>query len=173
MTRLARLHALLGRKKLTHCEKKMVDDQGNISRIITSYNRTVEPPYVKIYDESLPLLQKLSFTSIGFLLDLVFHATYRSGMDAVDSGILDLNARIRKQFLEKHGLSNSRFQGILRQLIDADAIVRLSRGSYQVNPAIFARGQWRDICVAGDMFAARLAETRRAEAERKRKEVAA
>lgn len=158
MQTLKGLHALAGRKRQVHYKKRMVDEQGNASTAIFSCTKVVEPPFIKIYDESIPLLRKLTFTNIGLLIDLALLAEYPGGDKAGEGGVIDLNPRVRKALLQTYQITRERFQGILRQMIDAGALVRVDRGSYQLHPAICARGAWRDICSAGDTFLARAVE---------------
>jgi len=161
MKKIKGLHALTGRSKRVYFEEELMDSDGKLSRTIKFYSRASEPAYFKVYQESLNILRRLSFISVGLLCDLVFLADYPQGQDAEQGGVIDLNPRVREDLLVRHNLSASRFQGILGQLVEAEFMVRVGRGSYQINPSICARGQWRDICSAGDMFQARYAHNSR------------
>lgn len=145
MKKASKTTGLYGYSKRVYYEEEKVDAAGRTSSIVRFYSCPSEPAYLKVYQEGMYILNKITFTSVSLVFDLGFLANYPVGEDAEKGGTIDLTPRVRKELLVKHGLSASRFQAILSELVAIDFMVRIDRGSYQINPCVFARGQWKYI----------------------------
>lgn len=59
--------------------------------------------------------------------------------------MITLTSRSKKEIAERVGIKTQTFDNYLRKLVDAEIFKRIGRGEYQVNPTLFARGDWTDI----------------------------
>jgi hypothetical protein len=143
MKKTRNTNGLHGYSKRVYYEEEKVDSTGKTSSIVRFYSCPSEPAYIKVYQEGLSILSKIKFASIALILDLAFLADYPAGEEAEKGGTIDLTPRVRKELLARHDLSASRFQATLSELIAVDFMVRVDRGSYQINPCVLARGQWK------------------------------
>ncbi len=150
-------HRLHGHSKRVYYEQETKNNEGIKTTEIKFYNRIAEPSYFKIYEMSREMISRISFLPFGMLVDFVFLAKYPIDLEAQDGGIIDFTPRIREQLQKDHQITREHLQAILTRLVSVGFMVRVRRGSYQMHPGVCARGQWKDICRAGDEFTARAA----------------
>lgn len=104
------------------------------SRII---NLPVEPPFVKMYLEDISRLFDVPAGPRVVLYQLVRKMDYE--------GFISLTAPARKRIAESCSLSVGAFNNYLTDLCKADILRNIGRGEYEVNPHLFAKGDWQSI----------------------------
>lgn len=102
-----------------------------------------EPPFIKLYIEDVLYIadmpKSLANTVYAFLQYTTF-ANAKNGMCVV------LNPYIKEQICQDCGFDNVRsLNNALGKLVKGDILRRLGAGTYQFNPYLFGRGEWRDI----------------------------
>ena len=103
-----------------------------------------EPPYIKLYIQDMLYLRKVPKSLTEFTYALLKRLRYAS--DEEGPLCIILSSYVKKQILaelkfEKMGTINS----YLYKLCKFDILKRIDTNTYQFNPFIFGRGEWKDI----------------------------
>lgn len=99
-----------------------------------------EPPYVKIYLDSLGLLREVPLYCWPVLLWLLQKAPY-----ATQDPYFEIGSPTRAYIAEETGVKISSVNHAVADLVKHGAILRARRGLYQLNPQFFGRGEWKEI----------------------------
>jgi hypothetical protein len=96
-----------------------------------------EPPYVKLYLEDLGRLLDLPAGPRDILYSLARKMDY--------DGIISLTAAGRQRIAEAHGLKIQTLNNYLSTLVKRDVLKLIGRGEFEMNPDLFAKGDWREV----------------------------
>ncbi len=96
-----------------------------------------EPPYIKMYLDDLSDILNIP-NAQRTVLDLM--------LPKLDyDGYITLSTRYRREMSEKLGFNDQSLRNSIGKLVKAGVIQNTGRGEYQVNPFLFARGEWKNI----------------------------
>lgn len=101
-----------------------------------------EPPYVKMYLDTILYLKDLPKGYNSILLALLKHMTYA---DSEDGQCIFINSSMKKRIASSLEISISRIDNVLSELHRGEVLTRIDRGMYRVNPHLFGKGDWQDI----------------------------
>lgn len=120
-------------------ETRMINEEGEIISSDTSrvINLPSEPPYVKMYIEDISRLFDVSQGPRAVLYQLVRKLDY--------DGFISLTPASRARIASSCGLGIGTFNNYLTQLCKAAILRNVGRGEYEMNPHLFAKGEWKDI----------------------------
>lgn len=109
-------------------------------------NRTLswgdEPPYVKMYLDSLLYLKDLPKGYNVILNALLKRMSYAGDSDGQ---VIVVNKAVKERISKEVGVSISRIENVMGDLTKGDLLYRIDRGMYRVNPNFFGKGDWQDI----------------------------
>ena len=71
--------------------------------------------------------------------------TWASSQNKHGGQIIYVNSSMKKDIAEELKLSVSRVNQSLTDFVKSGIFKRIDRGTYQVNPSYFGRGNWQDI----------------------------
>lgn len=111
---------------------------------VTTFQIPTEPPFVKLYIQDLSNLYELPRNSPELLFELLKKLDYE--------GMISLNSSNRKIICERTGKSEKTLANFLTTLVEHDIFRRISTGVYMPNPALFGRGEWREIHKRREMW---------------------
>lgn len=123
------------------------DADGNIEE--TSKERTgkivrnTEPDFVKIYTKMWCNFNQIPDVYSNLFLLLVTNMTYCDAADLEHSQIVNTGEPWATTFMQKLGWKRAMYQRALKALCDCNAIRKVSRGVYQINPAYAGKGEWK------------------------------
>lgn len=103
-----------------------------------------EPPYVKMYIEDLAAVLNLPIGVRGLLYALVQRIDY--------DGIITLGSTSKKRIAERLKIKIGTFDNYLTKLVKSGVLKRIGRGEFEVNPHLFARGDWAEVRRRRDNF---------------------
>jgi len=125
-------------------ETEVFDDYGNMTS--KRANRTLswgdEPPYVKMYLDSLLYLKDMPKGYNVVLNALLKRMSYAGD---VDGQVIVINKAVKERISKEIKVSVSRIENVLGELVKGELIYRIDRGMYRVNPNFFGKGDWQDI----------------------------
>ena len=127
--------------KMTYVSERIeVDSQTGEERIINE-TKVVrlprEPIFVKMYIEDIGALHNLPKKSHSLIYELVKRMDY--------DGLIVLNSSIKRMIAEKLGTVKQTLDNSIQKLLKSKIIMRIDIGIYQMNPHLFAKGDWSDI----------------------------
>ncbi len=126
-------------------EEHIVTQEGEVIQSKTIYKGQTEPSYVKLYLDCLLTFKGLAKGLNPILLELLRYMSY-ADVDGEHGGqIIYTNRAMKKRIADNLGVSVKRIEQVLTQLIRANIFSRIDVGTYQVNPSIFGKGEWKDI----------------------------
>ena len=96
-----------------------------------------EPPYVKMYIEDLSHLMGLSAGAQAVLLELAGKVDF--------DGIVTIAKGTRERIAEKTGLTEPTVRNRVSDLVKAGVLKKGGYCEYELNPNLFAKGEWHEI----------------------------
>ena len=105
-----------------------------------------EPQYVKLYIKDMLYMRDMPKGLSDITLALARRATYADS-SSIDQGLrVALTPYIKEEICRECGYTNVRsLNNDLTKLVKGCIIKRLGTGTYQLNPHIFGKGEWKDI----------------------------
>ncbi len=125
-----------------YVEKTIVDENGNTLKkeSNTVYSVPTEPPYVKMYLDTILYLKDLPKGHNPILMSILKRLPW-----ANQEQDIALNAGIKRKIAKEVGCSVSKVNNAITDLVKGEVLFRMDVGVYQVNPHLFGRGEWNDI----------------------------
>lgn len=104
----------------------------------------VEPNYVKVYvDTVIALLGKQKISKeADVLLVLAKNMTY---MNSDMPNKVNIDAVLKKYIIEHISISEGSLNNMITRFVKRDVLRRIGKGVYQLNPFMFAKGNWSAI----------------------------
>lgn len=96
-----------------------------------------EPPYVKMYIDDLARVVGLSAGAQSVLYELASRIDYE--------GIVTITKGTRDRIAERTGLKETTIRNRITDLTSAGIMKKLGYCEYEMNPCLFAKGDWSDI----------------------------
>jgi predicted transcriptional regulator len=96
-----------------------------------------EPPFVKVYLDDIAKLYGLPKAGSSLL-----HALLRK-MDY--EGIITLVSSSKQRIANELGIKSQTIDNNIQALLKANILKRAGRGEFMFNPALFAKGEWKNI----------------------------
>lgn len=130
-------------KKINQYSEEIIKDlNGNIESIKTntSYKIEGEPPYVKLYLDTILYLKDLPKSHNPVLLALLKRIPW-----ANQDQDIPINAALKRKISSELNCSVSRINNAITDFVKGQVLFRVDKGLYQFNPHLFGRGDWRDI----------------------------
>ncbi|MDY4500867.1 replication/maintenance protein RepL [Fusobacterium gastrosuis] len=127
---------------------EIVDHQtGEVTQSIkeTEFINSKEPNYIKLYVDTLLTFKNLSKSLNPILLEFLKYMSYASIADGTGGQIIYVNAHMKKLIANATGLKIDRINKALTEFVKANVFKRIATGTYQVNPYLFGKGEWKDI----------------------------
>ena len=130
-------------KRILYEEQEIDYETGEIVRRKTTLKFSKEPAYVKLYFDCLGVVIKnegLNESLNDMLLEVLKLGNY-----ADEEQTVILNAYLKEKICKKTGKSLRRLEQAITIWVKNKVLIRVSRGTYRINPWIFGKGEWRDI----------------------------
>ena len=127
---------------------EIVDNQtGEVTQSIkkTEFINSKEPNYIKLYVDTLLTFKNLSKSLNPILIEFLKYMSYASVSDGTGGQIIYVNAHMKKLIAAATGLKIDRINKALTDFVKANVFKRIATGTYQVNPYLFGKGEWKDI----------------------------
>ena len=126
-------------QRLEHVKVNNEGELLNYDRNI-SYNIGSEPPYVKVYLETILYLKDLPKGYNPVLMCILKRLPWASQ----EQGIA-INAALKRIIAKEVECSVSRVDHAITDFVKGELLYRMDTGLYRVNPNLFGRGEWSDI----------------------------
>jgi hypothetical protein len=121
-----------------------VDEQGTITKEINqttvSYDLGQEPPYIKMYLDTVLYLKDIPKGYNSVLLSILKRIPW-----ANQNQEIAINAHIKRGIASELQCSYSTVEHAITDFVKGEVLLRVGTGTYQVNPHLFGRGEWKDI----------------------------
>lgn len=137
-------------KKIVYQESNqqvVVDENGSFKKVIVEnkkqYKIESEPEYVKLYLDSLGQFKGWQLGLNPILLEMLRRASYADS--DLGGQVIYLNKILKEQIGKKCNVGYKRVEQAITSFVKAGAIRRIGVGTYQFNPYLFGKGEWKDI----------------------------
>lgn len=136
----------MGRETRKTYAKVMVDNTtGEVIKEEYVYKQSVEPNYIKLYIDCLCDFKGISKSLNPILLGFVKRMSYAGPDEDFGGQILYLNAAFKRAVAAECGVTLKRVEQAITDFVKSGIFARVATATYQVNPELFGRGQWKDI----------------------------
>jgi hypothetical protein len=130
--------------QLQEYETITITDDGEVKnynkQTVTSYKLAQEPPYVKMYVDTILYLKKLPKVYNPILFCILKRLPW-----ANEDQRIPINAALKRDMAKTLKCSVSKINNALTELVKSNVLKREDIGYYSVNPNLFGRGEWKDI----------------------------
>lgn len=130
-------------KKINQIREQIVLDQDGLpirKETNTSYYIESEPPYVKMYLDTVLYLKDLPKGYNPVLMAILKRLPW-----ANQDQDIAINAGMKRKMANEIGCSVSRINNAITDFVKGEVLYRVETGVYRVNPYLFGRGDWNDI----------------------------
>ena len=123
-------------------ESITMDENGNMLKYDknTTYNMGSEPPYVKMYLDTILYLKDLPKGYNPVLASILKRLPWANQ----EQGIA-INAAVKRLMAKEINCSVSRINNAITDFVKGELLYRMDTGLYRVNANLFGRGEWADI----------------------------
>ncbi len=104
-----------------------------------------EPPFIKFYLNTAFSSKNLSKAFNPVLFELLKYMSYADPQEPQGGQMIYLNPELRRKISSACEISQYRLNQVLTELVKSGVFTRISNGTFQVNPGLFGKGDWRDI----------------------------
>jgi len=108
------------------------------SNVVSITKLPTEPAYIKLYVADMARLHGISQLSYQNIL------LYVAACVAYD-GVVSINARRKAQIALTTGTSVKTINNAITLFVKEEILKRVGRGDYELNPHLFAKGEWSEI----------------------------
>lgn len=131
-------------------EKAIIDrNTGEVLSEEKSSSKTIrletEPPYVKLYLDCLSQFKGMQLSLNPILLDFVKRANYADPDEEEGGQLIYVNKAMKEAVAKKCNVSLKRVEQALTEFVRKKIFKRIAIGTYQVNPNLFGRGEWKAV----------------------------
>lgn len=104
-----------------------------------------EPPYVKLYLDCLSKFKGMQVSFNPILNEFLKRATYADPDDETGGQVIYCTKIMKEIIAKKCEVSFKRVEQAITEFVKKGIFSRIGVGTYQVNPYLFGRGEWKDI----------------------------
>ena len=121
------------------------DAEGNqsINTKEISYQTSQEPDYIKIYTKTWCEFNQIPIVYRDLFMELVTRMTYCNASDLDNSQLVNTGKPWSDSICNKLNWKKAMYQRGLKALCECNAIKKVGKGVYQINPNYAGRGSWR------------------------------
>lgn len=112
---------------------------------ITHIKKGVEPNYIKLYINTLLAFKELPKSLNPILIQFLNYMSYADTTEKNGGQKIYVNIDMKKDIAKNLKLSVESINKGLFQLVKSGIFKRIGTGTYQVNPYMFGKGEWKDI----------------------------
>lgn len=124
-------------------EQTVNHETGEITSRTTVFQFDKEPNYIKLYFDCLGVV--LGNDGLNTCLNDMLVEVLALGSYANDGQHVVLNAYNKKIVCERTNKGLKCLEKAIKKWTENGVLKRVARGTYQINPWIFGKGEWRDI----------------------------
>ena len=125
----------------------VIDENGTerstIKETTTKTEHSTEPDYIKIYTRMWCEFNQIPLTYRDLFFELVCHMSYCNAADLEHSQLVYTGRPWSDSIMQHLGWKKAMYQRGLAELCKCNAIRKVSRGVYQINPSYAGRGEWK------------------------------
>ena len=128
-------------------ETKTIDENGQVINTSTSSVMVLgkEPNYVKVYLDTVLTFKDVSKSLNPILFEFLKYMSYANIKDNTGGQIIFVNKIMKEVVANSTNVTIKRVEQAITQFVKAGIFKRVGMGTYQVNPNIFGKGDWKDI----------------------------
>lgn len=124
-----------------------IDEEGNesISSVekTRKYEKNSEPDYIKLYTKMWCEFNDIPTAYRGLFLELVTRMSYCTANDLKHSQLVNTGKPWSEEIKANLGWKDAMYSRGLKELCKCNAIRKVCRGVYQINPNYAGRGEWK------------------------------
>lgn len=108
------------------------------SNVVQISRLPAEPPYIKLYIEDMARFYGITQSSYQSIL------LYVAACVAYD-GVVSISARRKAQIALTTGISVKTINNAITVFVKEEILRRVGRAEYELNPHLFAKGEWSEV----------------------------
>lgn len=123
------------------------DSDGNLSSTTvektSKIQRSEEPDYIKLYTKVWCEFNQIPLRLRDMFLELATRMDYADSSNPETSQTVYTGKPISTTIMRNLNIKQATYNQYLRELVECEAIRRVNRGVYQINPNYAGKGQWK------------------------------
>ncbi len=125
----------------------IIDEDRNISssskETTKKLDRNSEPDYIKLYTRMWCEFNSIPNAYRELFIQLVIRMSYCNSQDIKNAQIVNTGKPWSDEIMKNLNWKQSMYNTGLKELCKCNAIKRVARGVYQINPEYASRGEWK------------------------------
>ena len=131
--------------KVLYQEVITSEETGEVIKHRAVYKAKDEPDFVKLYIDCVLTLKGLKKGLNPILLAFLRFMNYASINEFEGGQVIFTNKMMKQTIANELGVSIKRIEQAITEFVKSGVFRRVSVGTYQVNPNIIGKGDWKDI----------------------------
>lgn len=132
-------------QRLTYTEVVTDNQTGEVMSEKRVYKGSDEPDFVKLYIDTVCTVKGVRQGLSPILLAFLPHMSYADSNDEWGGQIIFVNKALKEQVARRVGLKIDSVNKAIGEFVRGGIFNRVATATYQVNPAIFGKGDWTQI----------------------------
>lgn len=138
-------HIMKNTEKVTFERVKIDHTTGEITSQEFIHRYSNEPAYIKLYLDCISQLNGFSKSLNPILVEFLKYMTYADRHLNDGGQIIYLNGQLKREIAKATGKTVKRIEQAITDFCKAKIFKRIATSTYQVNPYLFGKGDWKDI----------------------------
>lgn len=118
-------------------------EQSTTKETTSKIERSTEPDYIKVYTKMWCEFNQIPLTYRDLFFELICNMSYCNASDLEHSQLVYTGKPWSDCIMKHLGWKKAMYQRGLSELCKCNAIRKISRGVYQINPSYAGRGEWK------------------------------
>lgn len=118
-------------------------EQSTIKETTNKIERSTEPDYIKVYTKMWCEFNQIPMVYRDLFFELICNMSYCNASDLEHSQLVNTGKPWSDSIMKHLGWKKAMYQRGLAELCKCNAIKKISRGVYQINPSYAGRGEWK------------------------------
>lgn len=131
--------------KIVYTESIISQNTGEVLSSKTVFKTQTEPDFVKLYIDCVFAVKGVKKGFNPIFLAFLEHMSYADTQEDNGGQIIYVNKAMKTAIAKKVGLSIVSVNNAITDFVKNGIFKRIDVGTYQVNPNIVGRGEWKDI----------------------------
>ena len=134
---------IISKKEIQTFIREDGTEQSTTKETTSKIEHSTEPDYIKVYTKMWCEFNQITMVYRDLFFELICNMSYCNASDLEHSQLVNTGKPWSDSIMKHLGWKKAMYQRGLAELCKCNAIKKISRGVYQINPSYAGRGEWK------------------------------
>lgn len=134
---------IISKKEIQTFIREDGTEQSTTKETTSKIEHSTEPDYIKVYTKMWCEFNQIPMVYRDLFFELICNMSYCNASDLEHSQLVNTGKPWSDSIMKHLGWKKAMYQRGLAELCKCNAIKKISRGVYQINPSYAGRGEWK------------------------------